>query len=180
MSSHHPSALTTTSGGQSELIQTQRRIAIKNLLDPILVGDTKRRIMRLHPESERSWGNMTIAQTLAHCTSGILMAMGVINPTRAAFPSNVIGPLIKPLVFGNDKPMRRNSPSSPELFSADTTQCDFEVERARLITTIDRFFSAGAASCSKHPHPFFGQLKPHQWAILMYKHIDHHLRQFGA
>jgi hypothetical protein len=108
------------------------------------------------------------------------MAMGAINPKRASFPANVIGPLIKPLVFGDDKPMRRNSPSSPELFSADPTRCDFERERAQLITAIDRFLTKGSACCSQHPHPFFGPLKPQQWAILMYKHVDHHLRQFGV
>lgn len=153
---------------------------MKDLFDPTLVKDTKRRIMRLYPESERSWGNMTLAQTLAHCTSGMQMAMGIINPKRASFPANVIGPLIKPLVFGDDKPMRRNSPSSPELFSAKFTQCDFEGERARLITTMDSFVTKGSACCSQHPHPSFGPLKPQQWAILMYKHLDHHLRQFGA
>jgi hypothetical protein len=36
-------------------------------------------------------GNMTVAQTLAHCTSGLEMAMGVINPKRAPFPANVMG-----------------------------------------------------------------------------------------
>jgi hypothetical protein len=82
---------------------------MKNLFEITLVEDTKQRIMRLHPECERSWGNMTVAQTLAHCTSGMLMAMGVINPKRASFPANAIGPLIKPLVFGDDKPIRRNS-----------------------------------------------------------------------
>ena len=106
--------------------------------------------------------------------------MGLINPKRAPFPANVMGLLIKPLVFGNDKPMRRNSPSSPELFSADHTKCDLERERGYLIAAIDRFANEGAACCSQHPHPFFGALKPQQWAILMYKHIDHHLRQFGV
>jgi hypothetical protein len=153
---------------------------MKNLFDPNLADDVKQRIMRLHPESERQWGNMPLAQTLAHCTSGIQMATGVINPRRAPFPAGVIGLLIKPLVFGGDKPMRRNSPSSPELFSADPSLCDFEHERARLITTIDGFVNKGAACCSRHPHPFFGPLKPHQWAILMYQHVDHHLRQFGV
>ena len=153
---------------------------MKDLFDPTLADDIKQRLMRLHPESERQWGNMAVAQTLAHCSSAFLMAMGVINPKRASFPANVIGPLIKPLVFADDKPMRHNSPSSRELFSADSTQCDFEGERARLITTIDSFVNEGAACCSNHPHPFFGPLKPHQWAILMYKHVDHHLRQFGV
>ncbi len=153
---------------------------VKNLFDSSLAGDTKQRIMELHHDSQRLWGSMTVAQTLAHCTSGLEMAMGVINPKRAPFPASVMGVLIKPLVFGNDKPIRRNSPSSPELFSADPTKCDFERERGCLIAAIDRFADGGAACCSRHPHPFFGPLKPQQWAILMYKHLDHHLRQFGV
>jgi uncharacterized protein DUF1569 len=153
---------------------------VKDLFNPTLVEDTKQRIMRLHPETERQWGSMTVAQTLAHCTSGMQMAMGVINPRRAPFPANVIGLLIKPLIFGGDKPMRRNSPSSPELFSADPSQCDFERERTQLVATIDSFANKGETCCSKHPHPLFGPLKPQQWAILMYQHLDHHLRQFGV
>ena len=153
---------------------------MKNLFDPAMVEGIKQRIMRLSPESERQWGNMTAAQTLAHCASGMQMAMGSINPRRAPFPASVLGVLIKPLVFGDDKPMRRNSPSSPELFTADPAGCSFEDERAQLITMIDSFATMGAACCSQHPHPFFGRLKPQQWAILMHKHIDHHLRQFGV
>ena len=153
---------------------------MKNLFEPTLVEDVKRRIMGLHPESERRWGKMPLALVLAHCTSGLQMAMGTINPKRAPFPANVIGRLIKPLVFGDDKPIRRNSPSSPELFTADSIQCEFERERMQLIKAIDSFVSTGAACCSQHPHPFFGPLKPQQWAILMYKHVDHHLRQFGV
>lgn len=153
---------------------------MKDLFDSAQVEGIKQRIMRLHPGSERQWGSMTPAQTLAHCTSGVQMAMGVIKPKRAPFPASALGVLIKPLVFSNDKPLRRNSPSSPELFPADPAQCDFDRERAHLITTIDTFAGRGAACCSQHPHPFFGPLKPRQWAILMYKHVDHHLRQFGV
>jgi len=39
---------------------------------------------------------------------------------------------------------------------------------------------AGPAGCTKHPHSFFGKLTPEEWAILSYKHLDHHLRQFGV
>jgi hypothetical protein len=45
---------------------------------------------------------------------------------------------------------------------------------------IDRFAAAGPQGCTTHPHAFFGSLTPDEWAILMYKHLDHHLRQFGA
>jgi hypothetical protein len=34
-------------------------------------ADTKQRIMELHHHRQRLWGNMTVAQTLAHCTSGL-------------------------------------------------------------------------------------------------------------
>jgi hypothetical protein len=151
-----------------------------NLFDPDLAENITQRIMRLQPESKRQWGNMTLPQTLAHCTSGMQMAMGTLNPKRVSFPANVLGLMIKPLVFGNDKPMRRNSPSSPELFTANHGQSDFDRERVKLLAMISSFASKGEAGCSRHPHPFFGPLKPQQWAILMYKHVDHHLRQFGV
>ena len=158
---------------------------MKDLLEPAVAEEIRQRILALTAESPRQWGKMTVAQTLAHCNSGMLMAMGTINPKRVPFPISVLGLLIKPLVFRDDKPMRRNSPSVPELFSsepfsADSAKSDFERERSQLVTTFDSFVSQGAACCSSYPHPFFGPLKPPQWGILMYKHLDHHLRQFGA
>jgi hypothetical protein len=103
-----------------------------------LVKDIEQRMRRLHPESERQWGSMTLAQTLAHCTAGLQMATGVIQPKRASFPGNAIGWLIKPLVFRDNKPVRGNSSSVTELFAAEPTECDFERERAELVTAIDR------------------------------------------
>ncbi len=153
---------------------------MRNLFVPGIADDVKQRLLRLQPESQRQWGRMNVAETLAHCTAGLEMAMGTITPRRASFPANVLGLLIKPLVFRDDTPMRRNAPSARELFSPEAAQGDFDGERARLIAAIDRFTLQGAACCSSHPHPFFGRLSPEQWAILMYKHLDHHLRQFGA
>ena len=57
---------------------------------------------------------------------------------------------------------------------------DLESERERLCGLIDRFAAAGPGGCTSHPHLFFGRLTPEEWAILMYKHLDHHLRQFGV
>ncbi len=54
------------------------------------------------------------------------------------------------------------------------------MEQHRLSALIDRFAAAGPAGCTTHPHTFFGPLTPQEWAALMYKHLDHHLRQFGA
>jgi len=56
----------------------------------------------------------------------------------------------------------------------------FENERERLAGLIDRFAGEGAGGCTNLPHSFFGKLTPEEWSILMYKHLDHHLRQFGV
>src|SRR3979490_1773985 len=122
---------------------------MKDLFDPTLADDIKQRIMRLHPESERRWGNMTVAQTLAHCTSGIQMATGVINPKRASFPTNVIALVIKTLVFGDNTPMRRNSPSSPDLFSVDPFQCFVLRVLILLMARNISFVTKGSAHCSQ-------------------------------
>ena len=164
----------------SNLYLPRRAAKVRNLFDPVLVDETKRRILLLQPESEAQWGTLAVAQALAHCTSGIEMAMGAIQAKRAQFPTDLIGLMIKPLVFRDDKPLRRNSPSSPELFALGSTKLDFVSERSRVIAAIDRFALQGPVGCSRYPHPFFGSLNPQQWAILMYKHLDHHLRQFGA
>jgi hypothetical protein len=152
---------------------------MKDIFDPILVDDIKQRILQLRPDSKPQWGSMAVAQTLAHCTSSIDMALGSLQVKRAVFPASFIGRMIKPMVFRDDKPFRRNSPSSPELFVADSSACDFTSERSRLIAAIEDFASRGPEVC-RSPHPFFGPLKPQEWAILMYKHLDHHLRQFGV
>jgi transposase InsO family protein len=57
---------------------------------------------------------------------------------------------------------------------------DLGKERGRLSGLIDKFAAGGAAGCTKNPHSFFGKVTPEEWAILMYKHLDHHLRQFGV
>jgi hypothetical protein len=120
---------------------------------------------------------MNAAQAVAHCTGGLQMALGDIRPPRA-FMGRLIGWAIKPLALGNDAPMRRNTPTVPAIQVAD--ERDLNVERGRVLALLDRFAAAGMAGCTTHPHSFFGRLTPQEWGVLMYKHLDHHLRQFGV
>ena len=57
---------------------------------------------------------------------------------------------------------------------------DFAKERARLVAIVKRFGEAGASAADGRMHSFFGRLKGDEWGVLMHKHLDHHLRQFGA
>jgi hypothetical protein len=150
---------------------------MKNLFEPAAAAEVKARLLNLRPDSARLWGTMNPAQAVAHCAAGMEAAIGDTRPKRM-FIGRIIGPVVKRLAIGNDQPIRRNTPTSPDLVVADERELD--AERRRLAGLIDRFAAAGPEGCTTHPHSFFGRLTPREWAVLMYKHLDHHLRQFGA
>ncbi len=151
---------------------------MKNLFDATVANQVKTRLEKLEPQSERRWGKMTAAQMLAHCSVSMQWAVGELVPEKAALPARLMGRLIKPMVFRNDDPMRKNSPTARSLIVAD--ERDLGKERDRLSELIDKFAAGGAAGCTSNLHSFFGKMTPEEWAILMYKHLDHHLRQFGV
>ena len=150
---------------------------MKTLFDRTVVEEVKARVRSVRRDSPRQWGKMSATQAIAHCAKGMEMAVGDLRPPRV-FIGRIFGPLVKPLAIGNDQPMKRNAPTAPELVVSG--EPDLDVERERLCALIDRFAVGGPAQCTTHPHAFFGRLAPEQWADLMYKHLDHHLRQFGA
>ena len=150
---------------------------MKNLFDKTKVKEIKDRLDNLSANSERQWGTMNSAQMLAHCSLAMKMSLGDIRPPRM-FVGRMIGFLVKPMVLKNDEPMRKNSPTVKDFVVADNR--DFAIEREELIVLIDRFYNAGQSGIKSYTHSFFGKLRPQEWAILMYKHLDHHLRQFGV
>lgn len=150
---------------------------MRNLFEPAAREEVKTRLRGLRPDSERQWGTMNASQAVEHCARSLELAVGDRRPPRVLI-GRVIGWAIKPLALGNDAPMRRNTPTVPGIEVTDTR--DLDAARARLLALIDQFGAAGPAGCTTHPHSFFGRLTPEEWSVLMYKHLDHHLRQFGA
>lgn len=149
---------------------------MKNLFEPETLEELKQRLAQLRPESERQWGRMNAAQMLAHCSEWMEMAAGRKSPPRSLI-GRVFGRLAKSSVL-NAEQIRRNMPSDKSLIVSE--QRDFAVERQRLKVCMDRFTAGGPQECTKHPHSFFGPMTPLEWATLAYKHLDHHIRQFGA
>jgi hypothetical protein len=113
---------------------------------------------------------------LAHCSAALDMALGRINPPRVLI-GRLIGSLVKP-IYTNEKPISRNSPTHKKLLVSD--QRDFLREQEQLKLRLRQFHQAGEVQCTRHPHPFFGTLSPEDWSRGIYKHMSHHLRQFGA
>ncbi len=149
---------------------------MKTLLEHEGMQDILSRLDNLHPSATRQWGKMEVAQMMAHCSATMDMASGRLNPPRVLI-GRLIGWMFKP-VFTNEKPFSRNSPTHDLVRVVDAR--DFSRERENLKANIRQFHEAGEAGCTRHPHPFFGALTPQEWGRGSYKHLDHHLRQFGA
>ena len=150
---------------------------MKNLFEATTVEEVKGRMALLRADSARQWGKMNAAQTVEHCSRGLELALGDRRPPRKLI-GRILGPMIKPKAFVEGEPMRKNSPTVQGLAVMD--ERDLVKERERLCGLIDRFAAAGPKGCTSHPHSFFGRLTPEEWSAWMYKHLDHHLRQFGV
>jgi hypothetical protein len=88
-----------------------------------------------------------------------------------------LGPLIKPSVMG-PKPLSKGTPTDvSHIFPSDI---NFAESQSKAIAAVKKFREDGPAKAASHAHPFFGKLTPQEWAILQWKHLDHHLRQFGV
>jgi len=150
---------------------------MKNLFEAVTVNEIQERLAHLRPDSERQWGKMHVSQMLAHCSAWMEMVVGLNSPPRSLI-GRIFGRVAKSQILYSEEPIRRNMPSEKSLIVSDDRE--FASERERLLKWTDTFAAGGPSGCTTHPHCFFGPMTPLEWATLAYKHLDHHLRQFGA
>jgi len=149
---------------------------MKTLFQTDTFSEIIKRVNNLTPQTQKQWGKMNVDQMIAHCSVSFKSAVGDIEPERL-FIFKIIGPFFKSMTT-NDKPFRKESPTGKDFIIGNTK--GFENEKEELLKHINNFHAGGEAGCTKKPHAFFGKLSPTQWGSLMYKHLDHHLRQFGV
>jgi hypothetical protein len=146
---------------------------LKNLFDAAAKADIISRINSLTPQSQALWGKMNAAQMLAHCQMPLGVAVGD-HLMKSNFLMRLIGPFFKKQLF-NDKPFKRNLPTDKSFIIAD--ERTLEEEKKKLIDMVTRFTESSIVDA---PHPFFGKLTNTEWSIGTWKHLDHHLQQFGV
>jgi Protein of unknown function (DUF1569) len=149
---------------------------MKNIFNQMHSEEILNRIDKLNPNAKPHWGKMDVAQMLAHCSSFQDIAMGNSFPARD-WLGRLIGNFVKP-IFYNDKPLAKNMSTIPTILIVD--EKEFEKEKNKLKQKIITFQNNDPEKCKIHPHPFFGKLSSEQWGKGIYKHLDHHLKQFGA
>jgi hypothetical protein len=148
---------------------------MNNLFAPADRQQILDRLGKLQAGAARQWGKMDPAQACAHCAAALEVGTGdLVLPHRLL--GKVLGRFVKTSVLG-EKPFSKNAPTDPAFVMSDPR--DFAKEKARLAAVVSRFGEAGASAADGRMHSFFGRLTGEEWGILMHKHVDHHLRQFG-
>jgi len=149
---------------------------MKSLFDPLVNKEIVDRIDSLTPDAKAQWGKMNVAQMLTHAQRPLKVAYGELQLKRGLI-GLLFGGMAKKSLLKNE-PFKRNSPTDPNFVVKDNRS--FEEERKNLRALIVKFEKGGPEGITKDPHPFFGKLTVEEWDILQWKHLDHHLRQFGV
>jgi hypothetical protein len=131
------------------------------------------RLGRLSPEATPLWGRMTAPQMLAHLADWMLMAQGELEV--AAIQRLLRYPPIKQLVIYY-LPFPKGVPTAPELIKRKPSA--WAVEHAAVCRHVQSFENSNQKELWP-AHPVFGKMTPRAWGVLAYRHMDHHLRQFG-
>ena len=147
---------------------------MKSVFDKSTRDELIYRIGNLNENSRAQWGKMNVYQMVKHCTLWEEMISGK-RKYKQVFIGRLFGKIALKSVLKDESPLRRNSPSIPDLIIKENG--NILSERAKWITLLeenDRF--------SNHDfvHPFFGKMTKEQIGYMAYKHTDHHLRQFNS
>ena len=150
---------------------------MKNIFSKEVTEELAIRIEALTPETNRIWGKMTVAQMLAHCNVTYEMVYTDKHPKPNSFLRFILKLLIKNTVV-NSTPYKKNGKTAPQFLMKD--EKDFECEKKRLIDYLHKTQDLGSSYFDQKESHSFGKLMIEEWNNLFYKHLDHHLTQFGV
>lgn len=150
---------------------------MKTLFDNSINVEIISRIEKLSPSSKAQWGKMKVEQMLAHLCLSFQANFGIIQLKRDLLLSTVFKPIARRILLG-EKPFKKNMPTDKKVLPKG--QVDFSEEKQKVIEMIKKYAIQGPEIISKNPHNILGKITPQQSAFISYKHVDHHLRQFGV
>ena len=132
------------------------------------------RVERLTPQAAARWGKMNAPQMVCHCTDALKMMSGALPAAPRKMPIR-FAPLKQLIIYW--LPFPRSAPTAPELTARAPQEWHGEIDALR------RELDAAVKRGTRGPfvaHPAFGRLTPRAWGVLGYRHMDHHLKQFGV
>ena len=146
---------------------------MKTIFDKKVENELIERIQNLKSSDTAKWGKMDAYQMLKHCTLSEEMYQGK-KIYKRLFIGRLFGKLALNGILKDENPMKLNNPTHPEM--KITGSGDFEAERTKWIELLKAYSHISEGGII---HPFFGKMNNDQIGKYVYKHTDHHLRQFG-
>ena len=148
---------------------------MKSIFDKAIRDEMISRINSLNEHSRPQWGKMNIYQMLKHCTRWEEMMQGKTRYKRM-FIGRLFGKMALKKVLKDEAPLRRSTPTLPELIVKENDG-NISIQKKEWISRIEAYAHYSSAN---FVHVFFGKMTEEQIGYLVYKHIDHHLRQFNC
>jgi len=148
---------------------------MKTVFDPTTTAHLIQRVTRLSSSYLPLWGKMTAYQMVEHCIKSERMYLGE-EQYKRLFIGRLFGRMALKSLMKNEAPMDKNQPTHP-LFKM-TGSGDLERVKAEWIALLERYPTTASADYAGFVHPFFGPMTAEQVGYYVYKHTDHHLRQF--
>jgi hypothetical protein len=150
---------------------------MKNIFDKSISEEIISRINQLNVDSQPLWGKMSVGQMLAHCSVTYEFIFENKYPKPKGIKKWLLKAFVKNLVV-SEKPYNKNSRTAPEFLM--TSIKDFEFEKERLTNFINKTQELGSDYFDGRESHSFGKLNKNEWNNMFYKHLDHHLSQFGV
>jgi hypothetical protein len=147
---------------------------MKTVSDKTTREELIQRIRQLTPHATAQWGKMNVHQMVRHCSLWEELMLGK-KKYKQSFIGKLFGKMALKNLLKDEKPLSRNTPTLPDLKIKETG--DFETEKAIWISLIEERTSYTEPEII---HPFFGKMTREQSDLMIYKHTDHHLRQFNG
>ncbi|MEO6550453.1 MAG: DUF1569 domain-containing protein [Ferruginibacter sp.] len=148
---------------------------MKTIFDQTTRDEIINRINTLNENSSVQWGKMNVCQMVKHCTLWEQMIQGD-KIYKQAFIGLLFGKMALKTVLKDESPLKRNTPTIGEFVIKEST-CNLSLEKSNWITSIKEYSNFHKPTFL---HPFFGKMTREQVGYLVYKHVDHHLRQCNA
>lgn len=152
-------------------------MALPNIFDKDISEKTIVRINKLKPDTKPGWGKMSVDQMLAHLNVNYEMVYEDKHPKPNFFMRLILKAFVKKIVV-NEAPYKRNSQTAPAFLIKGPR--DFDAEKIRLIGFINKTQALGESHFDGKESLSFGAMNKEEWNNMFFKHIDHHLTQFGA
>jgi hypothetical protein len=150
---------------------------MKNIFDNQENAAVIDRINKLSAATPPIWGKMNAAQMLAHCNVTFELVFTDTHEKPGKLKKFLLKLFVKNIVVG-EKNYSKNGRTAPQFVMADDK--DFEKEKAALIGHITKTEELGGAHFHNKDSHSFGVLTEQEWNNMFYKHLDHHLNQFGV